>query len=221
MQYSGDVFLPTTCLPETAGRLTQDINGLAQAARERALVRDAQCGDLTAFNELVLTYQNIVFQQALWMLKEEEAAEDATQEVFIKAYRKIGSFEPGKSLRPWLLRIATNHCLDVIRAANRHRSVRVETPDLEEVNEVFGMSSPVDTPEQAYERAEVTQKISRAIEKLAPPYKAVVILVDLQGLDYIEVSAILGVPLGTMKSRLSRARRQLRDALQQAGMRRM
>jgi RNA polymerase sigma-70 factor (ECF subfamily) len=214
MQYSGEMFLKSISLSDAARHPLPEVTMTAQALREKALIINAQNGDLAAFNELVLIYQDVVYRQALWMLKEQEAAEDATQESLIKAYRKITMFQPGKPFRPWLLKITTNHCLDMIRAAERHRHLPYEPSDMDgEEMEAFWMKDPCCTPEQAVERAEAEKRIIHAIQRLPSAYKSVVILVDLQGLDYEEVATILGVPLGTMKSRLSRAREQLRKAL--------
>lgn len=182
---------------------------------EYGLIEAAQHGDLAAFNELILSCQDLVYRQAWWLLKEEEAAEDATQETFLKVYRKINTFQLGKPFRSWLLKITTNHCLDKIRSARRHPEQTLEPVDRDgEAIEPAWLKDPGDTPEQALIRAEEERRIIYAIQSLSPEYRAVVIMVDLQELDYTEVSAILNVPLGTMKSRLSRARRQLRLALQ-------
>ncbi len=163
----------------------------------------------------MLAYQDLVYQQAFWILREEEAAEDATQETFLKAYRKMGTFRVGKPFRAWLLRIATNQCLDMIRRAKRHPLQPLKSTDSEgEANESCWIKDPKESPEQAIERLELERKITGAIQGLPPEYRTVVILVDLQELDYAAASQILAVPIGTMKSRLYRARRQLREALQ-------
>ena len=215
MQYSGNVTEPTPCLGSISGRASASRVWKVESHPEGALVEKAQNGDLAAFNELVLMYQEVVYRQALWLLQEETAAEDAAQEAFLKAYRNLHRFTLGKPFRSWLLKIATNHCLDMIRKAQRHPRLPLERRNAagEEIEEAYWMKDPQDTPEQAVEKAEAERRIAHAIQRLAPEYRAVIILADLQELDYAEVSAILAVPLGTMKSRLSRARRKLREAL--------
>ena len=214
MQYSAAVSQKTFCSKPQQRHSNEPLRWAGPCSREDHLIEKAQNGDLEAFNELVLAYQDLVYRQALWILKEEEAAEDAVQDTFLKAYRKINTFLRGRPFRSWLLKITTNQCLDMIRKANRHPWLPYERtdPDGNQMDASW-IKDPTDTPEQAVEKAEVGQRIAHAIRLLAPEYRTVVILADLQQLDYAEVSAILDVPLGTMKSRLSRARRQLRDAL--------
>lgn len=196
--------------------LSDETSGWApQNARERQWIERSRHGDLEAFNALVMSYQGLVFRQALWILREEEAAEDATQETFLKAYRKISTFLDGKSFRAWILSITTNQCLDMIRRAKRHPRQPLEPsgPDGEEFEDRW-IIDPGELPEQAMERMELERKLSGAIQGLPLKYRTVVILVDLQQLEYAEASEILALPIGTMKSRLSRARRKLRLALQ-------
>lgn len=184
-----------------------------QATAEAKLISLAQRGDLNAFNQLVLTYQEAVYRQAMWMMNEEEAAEDATQEAFLNAYRKLHTFHGGP-FRPWILRIVTNYCLDQIRAATRRPTINLDQFDpYGDEMEPFWMKDPAESPEQFVERAETNDAIAHAIQRLSPEYRTAVILIDLQELDYQEVSTILGVPLGTLKSRVARARAKLRDDL--------
>lgn len=181
--------------------------------REERWINQAQSGDLEAFNQLILAYQDVVFRQALWMLQEEEAAEDATQEAFLAAYRHINTFRGG-SFRAWLLKVTTNHCLDLIRYAKFHTAISMEqyNRDGEEVEPRWTIDN-ADTPEQALERSEMEEGIIGAIRRLPTAYRTVVILVDLQELPYAEASQVLRVPVGTIKSRLARARHLLRQVL--------
>jgi RNA polymerase sigma-70 factor, ECF subfamily len=183
------------------------------AVTEDQSIRKAQKGDITAFNELVLIYQDRVFRQALWILHDDAAAEDACQETFLRAYRSIHTFRGGP-FRPWLLRIATNYCIDQIRTARR-RPVQPLTPsnsDGEEI-EPSWLKDPGDPPEKQAERTETIDEIFRSIQKLAPEFRVPIILVDLQDMNYAEASAVLQLPLSTFKSRLWRARRKLREDL--------
>ncbi len=183
------------------------------SAAQDQRIRQAQNGDLEAFNELVLIYQDSVFRQALWVLNEEEAAEDATQEVFLMVYRKIQSFHGGP-FRPWLLRITTNYCIDQIRAAKRRPCQPLNfVNEFGEETEAYWIKDPSDSPEKVIERTETGDEILRCIRRLPTDYRMVVILIDLEDLDYQQAAAVLNLPLGTFKSRLSRARKMLRDDL--------
>ena len=182
---------------------------------ETALIRSAQRGDLEAFNRLVLHYQDVVFNQAYRMMGESEAAEDATQETFISAFRNLHSFRGG-SFKAWLLRIVTNACYDELRRRKRHPTTSLQPSDNEddEIETPRWLRDHSETPEEQLERDELGSAIRHCLDDLAPEFRAVVILVDIQGLDYGEASAVTQKPIGTIKSRLARARMRLRDCLQ-------
>jgi RNA polymerase sigma-70 factor (ECF subfamily) len=178
------------------------------------LIERAKQGDLSSFNELVLTYQDVVYRQALWILRDERAAEDATQEAFLRAYLNLHTFHGGP-FRPWMLRITTNFCLDQVR----HQKIRPTTPleeynqDGEEIENSPHLIDPAAPIEELIERSDQETAILDCINHLPSEYRVAIIMVDLQGLDYSEASKTLGVPMGTFKSRLSRARCQVRDFL--------
>ena len=182
---------------------------------ETALIRSAQRGDLEAFNRLVLHYQDVVFNQAYRMMGESEAAEDATQETFISAFRNLHSFRGG-SFKAWLLRIVTNACYDELRRRKRHPTTSLQPSDNEddEIETPRWLRDHSETPEEQLERDELGSAIRHCLDDLPPEFRAVVILVDIQGLDYGEASAVTQKPIGTIKSRLARARMRLRDCLQ-------
>jgi RNA polymerase sigma-70 factor (ECF subfamily) len=177
--------------------------------QENRLVRQAQNGSLEAFNELVLRHQDRVFRQALWILNDDAAAEDATQEAFLQAYRKLDTFRDGPFL-PWLLRITTNYCLDQLRYAKRRPTQSFEQydEDGEEIEPKWACD-PIDSPEQAVENSEVADEIIASVQRLSWRYRIPIILVDLQDLGYEEASAVMRIPIGTFKSRLCRARQKL------------
>jgi RNA polymerase sigma-70 factor (ECF subfamily) len=185
-----------------------DESGLIQAARQ---------GDLDAFNRLVLAYQDLVYTQAYRMMGEMDAAEDATQEAFISAYRNLQSFRGG-SFRGWLLRIVTNACYDELRRRKRRPTVPLEplTSDDEEIESPRWIADAGELPEERVMRAELGRQIQRCLDELPEEFRAVVVLVDIQGLDYHEAAQVVAKPVGTVKSRLSRARTRLRDCLQAA-----
>jgi len=182
---------------------------------EATLIGFAKEGDLDAFNRLVLTYQDMVFTQACRLLNDEQAADDASQEAFISAYKNIRKYRGG-SFRAWLLRIVTNTCYDELRRRKRKPTTPLEPLDDtgDEVESPGWMADPGETPEEAYERSELGGVLRDCIKKLPVDFQTVVYLIDVQGLDYNEVSVIIGKPLGTVKSRLARARLRLRDCLQ-------
>jgi RNA polymerase sigma factor (sigma-70 family) len=182
---------------------------------EAAMIQAACQGDVDAYNRLVLAYQDIVFSQAFRMIGEQEAAEDAAQDAFISAFRHLSGYRGG-SFKAWLLRIVTNACYDELRRRKRRPTTPLEPldDDDEEVESPRWIADPGESPEQAAERAELAQALQHCLDDLPDDFRAVVLLVDVQGLDYAQVSQSMGKPLGTVKSRLARARLRLRDCLQ-------
>lgn len=182
---------------------------------ELALIQDAQHGDLNAFNTLVLHYQDILFNTALRILGDEDQAADATQEAFISAFRSITGFRGG-SFKAWLMRTVTNACYDELRRKKRRPTTPLEPEmdDGEEVETPRWLADPSLTPEQCAEADEVEHAIQHCLENLPTDFRTVVVLADIQGMDYVEVAASVRAPLGTIKSRLARARLRLRECLQ-------
>ena len=185
---------------------------------EVALISAAQNGDLTAFNRLVLAYQDLIFSLTYRMMGEVDSAEDATQDAFISAYRNLRSYRGG-SFKAWLMRIATNACYDELRRRQRRPTIPLEpvNEDDEEIESPTWIADPSESPEQAAERQELNRAIQYCLEGLPPDFRSVVILVDVQGLDYDEAAQAINKPVGTVKSRLARARQRLRDCLQGVG----
>ncbi len=182
---------------------------------ESALIAAAKQGDLDSFNHLVLAYQELIYNQAYRVMGESNAADDATQDAFIAAYRKLNTYRGG-SFRAWLLRIVTNTCYDELRRRKRHPTTQLEPIDDsgEEIESPNWIADPNESPEETAERAELGLAIQRCVDDLPPDFRVVVTLVDIQGLDYAEVAEVVGKPLGTVKSRLARARSRLRQCLQ-------
>lgn len=181
---------------------------------EEELIRSAQQGDLEAFNRLVLQYQDLVYNQAVRMLGEAESAADATQDAFITAHRSLASYRGG-SFRAWLLRIVSNLCYDELRRRKRRPTTPLEPQDDdgEEVESPAWIADPAELPEDHLVRADLGRAIQRCLDELPDDFRQVVVLVDIQGLDYTEAAQATGKPLGTVKSRLARARFRLRDCL--------
>ena len=182
---------------------------------EQALITDAQNGNLDAFNTLVLHYQDSVFNTALRILGDEDQAADASQEAFISAFKSISSFRGG-SFKAWLMRTVTNACYDELRRRKRRPTTPLEpdTDDGEEMDSPRWLADPNMTPDQQAEADEVEHAIQHCLNNLPLEFKTVVVMADIQGMDYTEVAASVHVPLGTIKSRLARARLRLRECLQ-------
>jgi RNA polymerase sigma-70 factor, ECF subfamily len=182
---------------------------------EIALIQAAQRGDLDSFNHLVLNYQDLVYSQAYRMIGEDDSAADATQNAFISAFHHLRSYRGG-SFRAWLLRIVTNACYDELRRRKRRPTVPLEPLDDagEEVESPRWMVDPAEQPEDRLERAELQRAIQHCLDNLPADFRTTVVLVDVQGLDYYEAAQAIGTPIGTIKSRLARARLRMRDCLQ-------
>lgn len=182
---------------------------------EVALIEAAKQGDLDSFNRLVLAYQDLIFGHAFRMIGDTHAADDATQEAFISAFRKIHQYRGG-SFRGWLIRIVTNACYDELRRKKRRSTLPLDpmTENEESDGEMPWMIDPGERPEDAIQRKELGNAIQHCLGELTPEFRAVVILVDIQGFDYQEASFAIHAPIGTIKSRLARARLSLRNCLQ-------
>lgn len=181
---------------------------------ETALINDAQAGDLDAFNTLILHYQDSVFNTALRILGDEDLAADVSQEAFLSAFRSITSFRGG-SFKAWLMRTVTNACYDELRRKKRRPTVPLEpeNDDGEEIDSPRWLADPGLTPEQEAEADDMEHAIQHCLDNLPVEFKAVVVMADIQGMDYSEVAVAVRVPLGTIKSRLARARLRLRECL--------
>lgn len=182
-----------------------------------SLARAAQKGELEAFNALVLTHQEMAFNLAYRILSDENSAADATQTAFISAYKNLKSFRGG-SFRAWLLRIVTNACYDELRRIKRQPTTRLEpvsnTSD-DEIESPTWIADGSPSPPQVIEQSELENAIQHCLENLPGDFRIVAVMVDIEGLDYKEAAEIICKPLGTVKSRLARARMRLRDCLQQ------
>ncbi len=184
---------------------------------EQTLISDAIKGDLDAFNRLVLAYQDLAFNVAYRMLTDEDLAADAVQNAFISAYKNLRNYRGG-SFKAWVMRMVTNGCYDELRRQKRRPTVALEPvnrEDGEEMESADWLRSDDPSPEDAFDTAELEHALQHCLESLPMDFRAVVVLVDVQGMDYEEVSHSVKAPLGTVKSRLARARLKLRDCLQQ------
>lgn len=178
---------------------------------EAGLIKAAKKGNLTAFNQLVLQYQGFAYNVAYRILGDGDLAADVTQESFIKAYKAMDQFRGG-SFKAWLARIVTNACYDALRHKQRRPADSLEDLSVDPEH-AMRLQSPQESPESYALRAELSELIQHSIDQLPPDQRVTLVLADIQGMSYQEIAEITGVSLGTVKSRLSRARARLRDIL--------
>lgn len=181
---------------------------------ERAQIAKAKAGDMDAFAALILQHEKIVYNVALRMLNHSEDAKDISQEVLIKAYKSIKNFDERAQFSTWLYRITTNACIDELRRRKGKQSYSLEE-DLE--NEEGSMQRQIadegETPEESLLRTERAEELKKALSQLKEEHRMAVILRDIRGLSYEEIAEIMDLPMGTVKSRISRARNQLKQEI--------
>jgi RNA polymerase sigma-70 factor, ECF subfamily len=195
------------------------MNGIQHSSTpETTLIQAAQRGDLDAFNQLVLRYQNLLFGIALRLLNDEDVASDAVQEALISAFRRFHTFR-GDSLRSWLARVVVNACYDEMRKKRRQHSMPLEQYNTEgdEIETSYWLVDAQADPELQFETTELEGAIQRSLNKLPSIYRLMLVLVDIEGLSYEEAAIAAHIPVGTVKSRLARARLQMQKSLQAAG----
>jgi len=182
---------------------------------EITLVHSAQSGNLEAFNALVLIYQDVMYRTALRILGQETLAEDATQDAFISAFQHISNFRGG-SLKAWFMRILVNKCYDNVRRIQRTAAISLDeslNDDGEDESLYTLLRDHAPSVEEDVEASEMNERIQKSLDKLPPHYRVTLALVDIDEMSYDEASAILRIPVGTVKSRLARARLYLRNEL--------
>ena len=181
------------------------------------LVEECKLGVRSAFNQLILKYQNKVYSIAYRMLKNKDEAKDITQDVFFSVYRSIKQFKGDSKLTTWLYRIAVNACLNRLKSKRTSTMISSEDPkvksacDSGEINSNF--SGKIEDPETAMERKDLSIILEKEISRLDEESKTVLLLRDNDGLTYEEIVFVLGIPEGTVKSRLHRARMELKQRL--------
>jgi RNA polymerase sigma-70 factor (ECF subfamily) len=183
---------------------------------ESALIKQAQRGDVSAFNTLVLHYQDSVYNVAYRIIGEPGTSADATQEAFISAYKALKRFRGG-SFKAWLMRIVTNACYDELR--RRKRRPQSSLDEIVEYNESSALLVSEDNPapEEHQQQVELIGAIKRCLQELPDEQRTAAVLRDVEGYDYQEIAKIMSSSIGTVKSRISRARAKLRDCLQGSG----
>jgi RNA polymerase sigma-70 factor (ECF subfamily) len=179
-------------------------------SEDQILVTAVLAGDSDSFNQLVERYQNRAYGLCFRMLGDSDAAADVAQDAFISAYRHLPSLRG--EFRPWLMRIVANACRDVLRSNKRHPSVSLDTnPRDEDESPALQIADANPNPEEHLMRAELHRTISVALLQIPQDQRTVVILSDIEGMSYDEIAEVTGANIGTVKSRLNRARARLRE----------
>lgn len=187
--------------------------GAETAAEDVELIERCRRGDLDAFNLLVAAYQDRVYGLCLRMLGSQQAAEDAAQEAFISAFRNVAGIRSA-TVRPWLFRIAANACIDELRRRKRQSHLSLDAPVHDETGDRrHDAPDPAPGPEQSALRGEVRRALEIELRRLPDDQRLAVVLCDVEGLSYEEIAASMGSSIGTVKSRISRGRSRLREAL--------
>ena len=176
---------------------------------ENLLLTMAMGGDVDAFNRLVAIHQNAVYGFAMSLTRQHALADDVTQETFISAFRSISKMRGG-NFRAWLLRIARNKAYDHFRRQNRRRESSV---DEEDGLFLATVTDDNPSPPAVAVNSELREALEHCVGGLSDEHREVIVLIDVQGQSYDEASTVCGVNIGTMKSRLNRARRRVRDCL--------
>ncbi len=183
--------------------------------REQLLVERCRKGDARAFEELVNLYEKKVYNLAYRMTGNAEDARDITQDAFIKIYSSLSSFRGDASFSTWLFKIVSNMCLDELRRRRRRSFVSLDEPLRQEDGDLPRQMPDVRmNPENEVEKRHIQAMVHRAILSLTEDHRMVIVLRDLQGFSYDEIAEMMDCSLGTVKSRLNRARLALRRQLQ-------
>jgi RNA polymerase sigma-70 factor, ECF subfamily len=202
----------------TAGRLRLlppvSTSAISSGFDESALVARAKAGDTAAFSELVQHYDRRVFRMAKQITQNDDDAEDVLQEAFLKAYTHLDDFQGNSKFYTWIVRIAVNEALMKLRKRRSDRSVPLDEPiDTGEDEVAREIAVWEDNPEDTYSREELSEILDQAIQSLKPAYRTVFILRDIEELSIEETAEALNLSISAVKSRLLRARLQLREKL--------
>lgn len=185
------------------------------SSADAAIVKRVQTGDVQAYNILVLRYQHKICEVANKFVQNPADAGDVAQEAFIKAYKAINSFRGDSSFYTWLYRIAVNTAKTYLESNSRHRyAVDVDAPEFE-AQDTQGVLTSQESPDKLLESAEVGRAIEAALQELPPELRQAVSLREIDGLSYEDIALIMKTPLGTVRSRIFRARQFIEERLAQ------
>jgi RNA polymerase sigma-70 factor (ECF subfamily) len=178
--------------------------------QEQILIQQSQQGNPEAFDQLIKPYESRLYTFLAKMCNNEAAAQDMAQETFINVFKKIKEFRGDAKFSTWIFRIATNNCLMLKRQSAQHTTVSLDDPHKGPPFEIPDWKM---TPEKTYAQDELKQIVDGALQKLAPLYRSVFILSEIDGFTGIEITEILNISLPTVKARLRRAKEKLRTIL--------
>jgi len=180
-------------------------------ASDLSLINKFKNGDTSVFEEILLTYQDKIYNLCHRMLGSSHDAEDATQDVFLKAYQNLNKFKPDSSLYTWLFRIAVNTCIDYKRKPFLESLFKTSKE-----GDVFVVDRPADSPnpDRLYESKQINDAIQLALSRLSAKLRVVIVLKEIEGLSYDEIAEVLDVSMGTVKSRIFRAREEMKEPLE-------
>lgn len=181
--------------------------------QDELLIRRAQSGDEGAFEQLLLAHQKSVYNLCLRMAGNPDDALDLSQEAFIRAWRALGQYQFDAAFSTWLFRLTSNVCIDFLRKQKRQQHMSLTVTDEDESGEEFAVPDPAPGPEEQAVHNERRQAVARAMAALPEDYRAVMQLRAVEALSYEQIAEILDIKVGTVKSRLARARAQLRKIL--------
>lgn len=185
--------------------VTNGVLGPGVGDGERQLVVAARGGDHRAFEALVLKYQERIYRLIQRMVSGSDVVDDLAQEVFIRAYRSLGDFKGESSLYTWLYKIALNLCRNHYRTRGR----KPAHEELDEADGAIGLEAGGGTPEEEVSRREFWDQLRRGLDELPAEQREAVVFCDLEGMSYEEMANVIGVPIGTVRSRIFRGRRAL------------
>lgn len=201
-------------IPKSANmgtRLDEPADAIASDTSDGFLLARASAGDLEAFNAIVERYQRHVFAVCMNLLRDRMLAEDVTQDTFIRAWSAVNTFQ-GDTAKSWLLRIASNRCLDLLRRRQRHLTSSLDEQTIETEPRWSSMVSS-ESPETTAEQLELNGRLGAALSELPQDQRVALIMADVLGYDYTEIADLTETAIGTVKSRISRARGRLRLTL--------
>ena len=183
--------------------------------QEAQWIDKARQGDQEAFAHLVQLYEKWVLALTIRMCRDREDAAEAAQEAFLAAWQGLPFFRGEAQFSTWLYRLASNACVDLLRREGRHRSAA--GPSLDDADARLDAPDPAPSPQEAAERRELREQVAAGLEQLTPEHRQVLVLREIHQLSYDEIAQVLSLDVGTVKSRISRGRRQLRKILVESG----
>jgi RNA polymerase sigma factor, sigma-70 family len=195
-----------SCPPATVESMSEQDHS---SADDPALVRAAQAGDMAAFEELVARHRDKIYGRAYSMMRNEEEAVDLSQEAWVKGWQRLKQFQGEASFGTWMTRIVINLCLDQLRKQKRQRTDSIEAMDEDSGGVERQMPVVTVNPTAGLERAEVRQRIERALSQLSHEHRTVLVLHEFEEMEYKEIAKTMGCSIGTVMSRLFYARRKM------------